>query len=391
MPAPSLGLVGAGASQAIYSLLARKEAERLAAEQEAYKRTFEGRKQSEVERAALANEGLDTRRYELSAELGRGGLDVNRGHLDIAKAGEQRAGTLFTQGLTDRATALETINLLTDPAAQQAARIRMGSSVSFDPNDLRTPEQLGTRGGAQALAAWDVAGRKIEEDKQRLQKQYAPDPQQYGGVPLVMPSDKGMTIFDRVNNTGVLARWAAGQPNAGEVIGQPATAEMRNRAIRLPQAEKIISKITDLSKAINDQKGVMATIVGEARKQAAKVNLDNDVALYEAIVASFTPVLSRIYSAHTGVLTELDVQSAKKILPAPEDNQVLRDYKIAFINEMVESMKQGVGGTQSYGTEAVTPGVGVAPPTFNENVIELRRNSKGVLERVPPRPGGGGG
>ncbi len=112
------------------------------------------------------------------------------------------------------------------------------------------------------------------------------------------------------------------------------TAEGANRASSLGRVHPVLDSVAELSERINVNQGVYATAAGAAARAAAKVNLDDDVAEYEAMVQAFTPLWARALG-HVGVLTEQDVQSARKALPAPEDSKSLRDRKLARIQKIM--------------------------------------------------------
>jgi hypothetical protein len=141
----------------------------------------------------------------------------------------------------------------------------------------------------------------------------------------------------------------------GEATGQEFTAgpttEERNRRTASGRAGSVLSAIGELSERINVNQGVAAKVVGEVEKKKALANLNDDVSEYEAVVSGFTPLLARAVG-HVGVLTEQDVQSVRKMLPAPGDSKSVRDRKIARINSLM--------GDLSGRTDA--PATGVPPP-----------------------------
>jgi len=126
------------------------------------------------------------------------------------------------------------------------------------------------------------------------------------------------------------------------------TTDERNRKAAGGRVQPLLDSVVELSDRINVNEGVYASARGAAAQQAAKVNLDDDVAEYEAMVQSFTPLWARAMG-HTGVLTELDVQSARKILPGPKDSKTLKNRKIARINKVL-------GGEAPAAAPAAAPG-----------------------------------
>lgn len=95
-----------------------------------------------------------------------------------------------------------------------------------------------------------------------------------------------------------------------------------------------LDSVSELADKINTSEGVYAKAKGTAREQAAKLNYDDDVAEYEAMVQSFTPLWARALG-HTGVLTQQDVDSARMALPAPGDSKSLKDRKLARIQKIL--------------------------------------------------------
>jgi hypothetical protein len=119
----------------------------------------------------------------------------------------------------------------------------------------------------------------------------------------------------------------------------PSAAETQD-ARKFKQAGPILAAVSELSERINTLQGVYAKAAGEAAKQKAKVNLDDDVAEYEALIQGFTPLVARALG-HTGVLTQQDVDSVRKLFPSPGDSKSLRDRKVARINSIIGQLEAG--------------------------------------------------
>ena len=124
------------------------------------------------------------------------------------------------------------------------------------------------------------------------------------------------------------------------------------------KVKPILSSIRELADKVNTSDGVYATAKGTAREQAAQVNLDDDVAEYQAVISGFTPLLARAVG-HTGVLTEQDVQSVRSMLPQPKDSQSVKDRKLARIETIMSGVKKGAetatGRTAPGGAASVKP------------------------------------
>jgi hypothetical protein len=125
------------------------------------------------------------------------------------------------------------------------------------------------------------------------------------------------------------------KPDAvGKTFDAAPTTDERNRRAASGRSSKVLAAVSELSERINIGKGVAAKAQGEAAKLAAQANLNDDVSEYEAVVSGFTPLLARAVG-HTGVLTEQDVQSVRKMLPQPGDSKSVRDRKIARITSLM--------------------------------------------------------
>lgn len=133
-------------------------------------------------------------------------------------------------------------------------------------------------------------------------------------------------------------------PNAMKVSDSGVTA-LENKG----KLAAIVSRMNELSEKINTSEGVVATAKGAAAQQAAKVNLDNDVAEYEALVSVYTPIVARA-NGHTGVLTQIDVDSTKAGFPGPRDSKSLRDRKVDIMTTI-----QGAGNLTGKPNPASVP------------------------------------
>lgn len=102
-----------------------------------------------------------------------------------------------------------------------------------------------------------------------------------------------------------------------------------------PDVGAIIGKIEALSKNINTGEGGIGSVVkGAARSAAAKGGYDNDVAQYEALVEGMIPMVARAVG-HTGVLTQQDVDSVRKLFPTTKDNKALAESKLKTVKELI--------------------------------------------------------
>lgn len=148
-------------------------------------------------------------------------------------------------------------------------------------------------------------------------------------TPIVVMTGAGPQLVDRTSGQ---AREITGPD--GKPVGLAPTTDERNRNTAVNRAQPVLASIAELSERINTQQGVIAKISGTAEKAKAQANLSDDVSEYDALVSGFTPMLARMVG-HTGVLTEQDVQSVRKMLPQPTDSKSVRDRKIARINKIL--------------------------------------------------------
>lgn len=146
-----------------------------------------------------------------------------------------------------------------------------------------------------------------------------------------------------------------GQATGQEFPAAPTTDE-RNRKASSGRAAPVLQAISELSERINVGQGVAAKITGEVERKKAQVNLNDDISEYEAVVSGFTPLLARAVG-HSGVLTEQDVQSVRKMLPAPGDSKSVRDRKVARIQTLLGDL----GGTAQANSGTPAPAVPTAP------------------------------
>lgn len=121
---------------------------------------------------------------------------------------------------------------------------------------------------------------------------------------------------------------------AGTEFPDQPTSEQQNRAAALGKIDPILTAISELSEKINTGKGIEAKARGEAEKAKARLNYNDDVAEYEAIISGFTPMVARAVG-HTGVLTQQDVDSVRELFPKPGDSKTLRDRKIARVKSIL--------------------------------------------------------
>lgn len=145
--------------------------------------------------------------------------------------------------------------------------------------------------------------------------------------------DDGKPVMANFNaRTGKYTYPATGQ----EIRGPkpvPSATESRDEA-KFKTAAPVLASVSELSERINTLQGVVAKASGEAEKAKAKINLNDDVAEYQALVEGFTPLVARALG-HTGVLTQQDVDSVKMLFPKPGESKSLRDRKVKRVMSII--------------------------------------------------------
>ena len=145
-----------------------------------------------------------------------------------------------------------------------------------------------------------------------------------------------------VLRNGEAVRVAEGEVRPGD---QPYSA--RNTTEKDTSTGKVVGvldSIDELSKRINTGSGPGARLAGVIRGRSAGLNLDPDVQEYESLVSGFTPMVARAVG-HSGVLTQQDVDSVRKLFPSPGDSAELRDRKMAQLRRLLANE----GGTATAG------------------------------------------
>jgi len=152
-------------------------------------------------------------------------------------------------------------------------------------------------------------------------------------APTVVQTATGPQLLDRTTGRVSPLLGADGKP-----VGAPLAASERADARKFDKAAPALKAIEELSEKINTASGLIAKMRGEAEKIAAQANYDDDVAEYQSIISMWTPMVARALG-HTGVLTEMDVQSVKDGFPKPGDSKSLRDRKIARLKSILSDIE----------------------------------------------------
>lgn len=202
------------------------------------------------------------------------------------------------------------------------------------------------RGGHKILTMQKPDGTTYEVDEGQAES--APRAQ-VPGTDVPLPADvvaqrkdiaqsgrqPATVVIDTVDANGKPVKKVVPRTLGSEFPMAP-TAQERTESGRGNRAKPVLDAIDELSEKINTQAGVIAKISGAAEKEKAKINLNDDVSEYEAVLSGFIPLVARAVG-HTGVLTEQDVQSVRKMFPDPGDSKSVRDRKIARIRSLMSA------------------------------------------------------
>lgn len=247
-------------------------------------------------------QGSKTQRELLDKERGTG-AQVQNAATTADKWNTEKPGVQQSQAIQARTAAASELAAAPSKEAYTAAYSRLAPTVAaaFPPPAAWTPQttaivqRIGMTADQQADNAGQVAARAeaarhnraMEANAARTTEKYewatAPD----GSSKLLTPAE-------------IRAQGAS----------KPLSAAESMDARKFKKAEPALRGIAELSERINTQQGLLAKMAGGAARVAAKANYDDDVAEYQALIQMFTPMVARALG-HTGVLTELDVQSVK--------------------------------------------------------------------------------
>lgn len=158
----------------------------------------------------------------------------------------------------------------------------------------------------------------------------------------------------------------------GGVRGQPKTTA---KASGPATVQAILAEIDALSQGINQGAAdPSTTVTGLMRRGASAVNLDNELAEYEALIQGFTPMIARAVG-HTGVLTQQDVESVRALFPKPTDNQALAQAKLARVRRLMEQIAQSQM-TPGVSHETTTEQAPPASSPFYQQYLNRRRGGQ---------------
>ncbi|MDB4312202.1 hypothetical protein N9937_02105 [bacterium] len=121
---------------------------------------------------------------------------------------------------------------------------------------------------------------------------------------------------------------------AGAISASPAQIAALSE---LDSATSIVETVGNLSAKLMTAEGVAAAGAQKLMLEAgALTGANDDAATYEATKAQFTGVLSRTLGGERGVLTDMDIKRVVKGMPAFGDTKIIRDKKMAIINNLLQ-------------------------------------------------------
>jgi hypothetical protein len=348
---PDFAAIAGGVGGSLDKLVAQRLFEQMQAEKIAEMRANQ---QAEQQRIGQAGRGLDLelKRNELQSENNAISRQIRQDTLDATKKNQENLDAdrdeqrfqgklrLLPKGARLSPTdvgefAKRGYSGLTTPIPNEPALAFAGTQDTENKENA-----LEARGQHQQVMEALAAGRlSVAEAMAKIAETRA----SWGPAPIqiqtVDPSGNAVTR--------VMPR---GQASGQDFQAQP-TAEQRNRQAASGRAAPVLQAISELSERINTGQGAMAKIAGGVERQKAQVNLNDDISEYDGVVSGFTPLLARAVG-HTGVLTEQDVQSVRKMLPQPGDSKSVRDRKIARIQSLMGDLD---GGGAAAGTKPNAP------------------------------------
>jgi len=254
--------------------------------------------------------------------------------------------------------------LMRTPQQAQAAatEARLSKEKPVVPKSLQSKDVLYK--GQPALATFDPSSGRYLVDGQEATADVRPIPPTKQPPTVryqpreVLGDDGKPTIANYDALTGEHIDTKTGQPIKAPKPVPSAMEQMDSR--KFAKSAPVLSAIAELSEKINTNRGVYAKLAGGASKLAAKINLDDDVAEYQALVSGFTPLVARSLG-HTGVLTQQDVDSVRELFPKPGDSQSLRDRKVKRILGIVSQLEGTEGVRDVAPTTPARPARGANP------------------------------
>jgi len=158
------------------------------------------------------------------------------------------------------------------------------------------------------------------------------------------PETQTLVTVGRDPETGT-EQWRAG----GKM-----TADAMGRTAAYGRAGVIVNKLAQQAERIQLQEGAAARLQEPKQRAEAYANIDLDTAEYMSTLKAFAPLIARSLG-HTGVLTELDVESVRQGFWQPGESGELRQRKFDNVRGIMEMMKQPGKAASSGAPPKTTP------------------------------------
>ena len=254
------------------------------------------------------------------------------------QAGPEEADNLRKSFAADPKSVAMMVESMLVTTKKDLMNVSEGAAI-FDPN---TGQQVfenvkpdPTQNLDQMLAAALKAGDRAKVNeiiKLKGQEAAATRAPQQGA----QPNYREINTVDEAGNP-ILKFMTPEQVNAmGGVKTSPKTTA---KATGPAAVDAVLGEIEDLSKRINTvASGPGANIQGMVRRGASALNMDNEVSEYQRLVEGFIPIMARSVG-HTGVLTQMDVDSTKALFPKVGDNSTLSTNLIARVKRIMSALQ----------------------------------------------------
>lgn len=200
--------------------------------------------------------------------------------------------------------------------------------------DLKLAEiqALGQRATERQRFDQEMQERRLEASKDRAAMMAAATAgREPGAYTWVIGPDGKPTLFNP--KSGKVAELPG-----GEMPKQPPTSEMRGREAAMGRTMPILDQIEGLTLGPNGinlgTEGILGRLGGKVKEAKGYFNLDKQVAEYDSLVQGFIPMVARA-AGHTGVLTQQDVDSTRKLFPNPGDSEEIARAKINQVRDIL--------------------------------------------------------
>lgn len=161
-----------------------------------------------------------------------------------------------------------------------------------------------------------------------------------------------------------------------KIVGPKVREELAN----ISKVSALFDRIAERAQKINKKYGPEAVVEGWSQRLKAKMQSDPEVQLLRKDRETLKPMFARAIG-HTGVLTELDVQSAIAAIPDVGESAVVTLGKIRDFRGNMDTVHRAIMGKVSteYGTE---PEAAPTTPAVSLPVVEWGKDASGRPVRL---------